>query len=42
MIDRQASLRHQFLDVTEAECEAEIPANARHDDGSVELTLAEQ
>ena len=39
MIDRQASLRHKFLEVTEAECKGEIPADTRHDHGSVELTL---
>src|SRR5215472_7745910 len=42
MVDGQASLRHQFLKVSQAQAESAVPPDAGHDDVRLELSLPEQ
>src|SRR5262245_27229158 len=42
MIDGQSPLRHQLLQIAQAQAEAQIPAHARHDHLRFELAFPEQ
>jgi hypothetical protein len=42
MIDRQAAFGHELFEVTEAQGEAKIPANAHHNHGRSKLTFTEE